>query len=573
MRRLCISEIDHDASIALFEDDRLLGAVSEERLSRVKLHAGFPERSVDWALAEHGLAAGDLDEVCIAKPEMDKEMRLIFGALRDYSPLAEGMSPLAAALDYAALNVYKRAQTTREIARLNGQIRSWLAARRIEGSRVRREFNHHFLHAASAYFGSGFTDALAVTTDGQGGGVTASVYACRGGRMERLHEVKWPHSMGVFYGSVTRALGFKPNRHEGKITGLAGYEPPSPEALALCRAMARSRGGTFTVNGVYGRYPELLRLVRRSSPASVAAAFQIVLEEVLRDFARHYVDATGLTRVVLAGGVFANVKLNQRIAEIPAVEEVFVFPGMADVGLCWGLGAWESARRREFSPRAIPDVYWGPSYSEEAVAAALCRAGVSYRRVDDVATTVGDLLAEGHVVFRFSGRMEFGPRALGNRSVLFHTRDKTVNDWLNKLLRRTEFMPFAPVTLAEEAHHMYRGLDRGRKTAAFMTITFECTDEMKAMSPAAVHVDGTARPQIIEERVNPTYHGIVRRYHQRTGIPSVINTSFNMHEEPIVCSPDDAVRAYLDAKVGALSIGNFLVTAFDTPGRAPHAQP
>ena len=459
MRRLCISEIDHDASIALFEDDQLLAALSEERLSRVKLHAGFPTRAVEWALAAH---PGELDEICIAKPPMAKETRLIGAALREHAPWRDGLGPISAALDYAALHVWKRARTTRDIWRLNREIDGWAAGRGVEG-RLRREYNHHFLHAASAYYGSGWEDALAVTADGQGGGVTASVYACRAGKFERLHEVKWPHSMGAFYASVTRALGFKPNRHEGKITGLAGYEPPAEEALAYCRGMARSRGESFTVSGVYGRYPELMRLVRRHSPGAIAAAFQIVLEEVLRDFTAYWLERTGLGRVVLAGGVFANVKLNQRIAEISGVEDVFVFPGMADVGLCWGLGEWESRRGREFAPRSVSDVYWGPSYSEDEIAAALRRAGLAFRAVEDVGVTVGDLLADGHVVSRFDGRMEFGPRALGNRSMLFHTRDRTVNDWLNKLLHRTEFMPFAPVTLAAEAPRMYRGLPRGRR--------------------------------------------------------------------------------------------------------------
>lgn len=572
MLRLCLSEIDHDASVALFDGSRLLCALSEERLSRRKLHSGFPHLAIEYALESQGLAPSDLDQICIVKPEMERELDAVFGALREYSPFADGMNLLSGTLDYVALNVIKRRRTTADVRLLNQQISTWLRDEGIPSSRVKRQYNHHFIHAASAYYGSGFEDALAITADGQGGGVTSSVYACRRGKFTKMHEVKWPHSLGAFYASVTKALGFKPNRHEGKITGLASYEPPTEDCLAFARSLARSQGETFTVYGVYGRYPELLALARRHTPAQVAAAFQIVLEEVMRDFARHYVEKSGLRKVVLAGGVFANVKLNQRIAEIPGVEEVFVFPGMADVGLCWGAGAFEAARADGFEPRRMHDVYWGPEYGDDKIEGALRASGLPLKKVDDVAAAVGDLLADGHVVSRFGGRMEFGPRALGNRSMLFHTMDPSVNDWLNKMLNRTEFMPFAPVTLASEAERCYRGLDRARRAAYFMTVTFDCTPQMRSTSPAAVHVDGTARPQLIDRDMNPIYCGILERYFQRTGIPSVINTSFNMHEEPIVCTPQDAIRAYLDAKVGALSIGSFLVDIFPTPHRRPHAR-
>lgn len=567
MIRLCISEIDNDASIALFDDDRLLSAISEERLSRRKLHAGFPHRSIDEALRRAGITTADIGELCIAKPPMWKEMRAIHGPLRDYSVFSNASSLTAACLDAGVLYGYKAVRTGRNIFDLNRQIDAWLARTAFPRERVKRAYDHHFLHVASAYYGSGFEDALAITADGQGAGVTAAVYSCRRGKFTRLHEVKWPHSMGAFYAAVTKALGFRPNRHEGKITGLASYEPPAEECLAFCRSIARSDGATFTVQSIYGRYPELVRLTKKYTPAQVAAAFQIVLEEVLRTFAGYWIEKTGLTRVVMAGGVFANVKLNQRIKDIPGVEEIFVFPAMADNGLCWGLGMFEARRNAAFEPRPIHDVYWGPGYSDDHIEAALKAANLPHRRVADVPAAVGDFLADRQIVWRFDGAMEFGPRALGNRSILYQGRDKTVNDWLNKILRRTEFMPFAPVTLAEEAHRCYVGLAGGRRAAQYMTVTFDCTPEMRGWSPAAVHVDGTARPQLIDPSLNATYHGIVKRYYERTGNPSVINTSYNMHEEPIVCSPEDGIRAYLDGKVGVLSMGSYLVSLYDTPQR------
>jgi len=568
MIRLCLSEIDNDASVALFDGTRLVHAVSEERISRKKQHQGFPHLAIRQSLDAAGATLNDVDQLCIAKPEPADEIPAIYGRLRHYSSGGPHMKAFDALLDAVIIRGWKRHTTVRLIRRLHREIEQWLEDNRFPRNRVKRAYNHHFLHVASAYYGSGFTDALAITADGQGGGVTASVYDCRSGRFTNAVEVLYPNSMGLFYAAATKALGYIPNRHEGKLTGLASFATPPEECLRFCRSLAAAQGATFTAHGLYGTYPRLLRLVKRYSPAEIAAAWQLVLEEVLRDFAAWHVKRSGLSRVVLAGGVFANVKLNQRIREIPGVDEVFVFPAMADSGLAWGAGAWEARRETEFQSIAIQDVYWGPSWSDDDIVAAFRRSNVSFETLDDVATTVGDALADDHLVWRFDGAMEFGPRALGNRSILYHSRDRSVNDWLNATLKRTEFMPFAPVTLVEHADECYQDLDSGRRTAYFMTMTFDCTDRMKEWSPAAVHVDGTARPQLIDKAINPDYYGIVRRYYERTGIPSVINTSFNMHEEPIVCSPDDAVRAWLTARMGILSMGRFLARAFDTPNRS-----
>jgi carbamoyltransferase len=289
----------------------------------------------------------------------------------------------------------------------------------------------------------------------------------------------------------------------------------------------------------------------------VAAAYQCVLEDVTRRAVAHWLKATVQTRVVVSGGVHANVKLNQRIRELPGVEALFVYPNMGDGGC--GTGAAMLAFGHDRMPRCGFDtVYFGPDYSDAEVRAALDRAGLRYERCDDVEDRVADLLAAGAVVGRFAGRMEYGPRALGNRSVLYPATDPAVNQWLNAQLGRTEFMPFAPACLAEAAPRLFRNLSGCEKAAEFMTITFDCTDEMTRHSPAAVHVDGTARPQLVTERSNPGFHRLLSAYAARTGIPVVINTSFNLHEEPIVCSPDDAVRAFLAGNLDYLAAGPFL---------------
>jgi carbamoyltransferase len=259
--------------------------------------------------------------------------------------------------------------------------------------------------------------------------------------------------------------------------------------------------------------------------------------------------------------LFSNVRINQKVHEMPEVERCFVHPGMSDCGM--GVGAalaayYDRDPRPWVNTRCLEDVYLGPAYSDREIEAALAGADVDFWQPNDLEGDIARLLAQGAVVAHFDGRMEYGPRALGNRSILYQPTDPSVNDWLNEALVRTEFMPFAPSTLAEEADRCFRGVAGAERTARFMTITFDCTEWMKQRCPGVVHVDGTARPQLVRREDNPRYYRIIEAYRQLTGLPSIINTSFNMHEEPIVCSPEDAIRAFKLGHLDYLAIGGFL---------------
>jgi len=242
------------------------------------------------------------------------------------------------------------------------------------------------------------------------------------------------------------------------------------------------------------------------------------------------------------------------------VQKIFIHPNMGDGGCGTGaaFAAFPTAARAQFN-RAIPNVFLGPCFSEQQIAAALSSAQLPFTKYSPIEPRIASLIAAGKVVARFAGRMEYGPRALGNRSILYHAKEPAVNQWLNQRLGRTEFMPFAPATLYEKRHDCYKNVDGGEHAATFMTLTFDCTDSMKRDSPAAVHVDGTARPQLVSETSNPSFYKVLSEYYRITGIPSVINTSFNMHEEPIVCTPEDAIRAFLQGNLDYLAIGDFLV--------------
>jgi carbamoyltransferase len=430
-----------------------------------------------------------------------------------------------------------------------------------------RFINHHYAHAASAYFTCNYDDALVVSMDGGGDGHSAHVYSVRGGSFERLDAADSYDSLGNYYAYVTALCGFKAKRHEGKITGLAARGVPAYRDIL--DAMIGCQNGRL-VNRAQLLFDQAMSEIRRRLPDAwamedLAASIQAVAEDVAREYIRYWLARTGHTNVALAGGLFANVRINEEIHGIPGVRRTFVHPGMSDEGLAVGAGLavageWMQREGRRHGPRELDTVYLGNEYREQEMAEAVRSARLEMsHHPDDLEIEVARLLADGQVVARFDGRMEYGPRALGNRSILYQPGDPSVNDWLNELLARTEFMPFAPAVLWEETDRLFPGAGGARDTARFMTITFHCTPWMVERCGGVVHVDNTARPQLVRRQDNPGYYRIIEEYSRRTGVPVVINTSFNVHEEPIVRSPQDAVRAFLDSALDYLAIGPFLV--------------
>jgi carbamoyltransferase len=405
---------------------------------------------------------------------------------------------------------------------------------------------------------------LVVTADGVGDGVCHSIAEVdKDHRILRRHESMIFDSIAEIYAYVTHNLGFRSNRHEGKVTGLAAYGRPEatlgifrrvmgwdPERLELRSRLAWGRPGAL----------QLRRMLDGCAREDVAAGLQRAVEEVMGGLVGAALVRYGKRRLCVAGGLFANVRLNQRLRELGAVEDLYVHPGMGDCGQGLGaaLGLWADLEGSR-EPRLLRNVYLGPRYGDDAIESALRAHGVAYRRASDVHAEVAGLLARGCVVGRFAGRMEYGPRALGHRTIYCHAGDPAVNRWLNERLGRTEFMPFAPIVLAARAAELFEDYDPERSVAArFMTITYRATAKGLEQAPAAIHVDGTARPQTVTAEDNPDAYALLRAYEGLTGLPALINTSFNMHEEPIVCTPEDAVRAFLEGRLDALAIGDFL---------------
>jgi len=555
-----------DASAAVVRDGVLVAAVAEERLNRVKLWNGIPHRAIASALALAGLTLDAIDVVAThgaaapepdPEPYRDKERRIIAAHLSE-ERRAEQLAHLHARLTHER-HVFRE------------RTPAYLAEVRALG-RPLRVFGHHEAHAATAYYGSGWDDCFVLTADGWGEDGSSTLWRGGQGKLIALGRSHTFDSLGYFYGSITKALGFTPHRHEGKVLGLAAY-CGAPTSYGPVRAMIdyEPRGRRFIGRMEHGLYvprfenPALKALVAEHPREDVAAAAQRALEEVVCAFVADLGERP--LRLAVAGGVFANVKLNQRVREVPGVEAVYVFPNMGDGGLAVGAAWLAHVSETGRPPAPLGTLFLGPPVLPAEIDAALAGTGFAAARVPDVEQRTAALLAEGQVVAHVDGRMEFGPRALGNRSILCPAGDPRVNDWLNRRLRRSEFMPFAPATLADDAPACYEGLAGGRSAARYMAMTFACTPRMSAEAPAAIHVDGTARPQVLAVDDYPRFHRIVSAYRRRTGRASVINTSFNMHEEPIACTAADAVRAFRASGLRYLVLGDVLVTAPHGRGR------
>ncbi|MBF0146118.1 MAG: carbamoyltransferase [Magnetococcales bacterium] len=438
---------------------------------------------------------------------------------------------------------------------------------------------HHTAHAASAYYCSGFPKAMVVTLDGVGDALSATVFDGVGSNLTQKAKYFYNEMpLGANYEVLTGLLGFNPDRHCGKITGLSARGQPNPECLtALARFFEDSwkLGARNWFDRLHDEDEEAvlreLRQLRQSrfggfNQEDLAWAIQEETERrALALIMEHAPVDVAHTDICLAGGVFANVRVNQKVKGL-GFRNVFVQPAMDDGGLSLGAALYHLGKDWGVLPRRLDHCFLGPSFDEEAMREAIERRGLGYERIDNIHFAIARLVEQGMVVARFDGAMEFGPRALGNRSILYHTVDPSVNTWLNKRLARTEFMPFAPATLIEKAHECYLRVEGCEHAAEFMTITFDCTEGMKRTSPAVVHVDGTARGQLVDARVNPGFHEILREYHKVTGIPSLVNTSFNMHEAPIVATPDDAVASFLDGRLDCLAMGPFLVRSKEAGG-------
>jgi len=547
---------------ALIKDGNLIGAVSEERFLRVKDYHGMPLESIDYLLKICNITLDEIDKVVYGMFDSTTPNQIVLDKL--ISKIATGVASNPNLKEKYIERVSSEVKWN--IKHLD-ELNIWAKDNNMIGKL--NFIDHHYSHAAGAFFTSPFENSMVFTCDGKGNFKSSSVSIGDGEKLIMKDFSTTFDSVGYFYGNITKALGFKAERHEGKITGLAALGDPKKFTHVTEKILSFNEGKIELNMGKYflpwfveeADLPEFYSEVKKYKKEDVAAAAQHTVEKVLTEWIQYSININNnkSSNVCLSGGVFANVKLNQRIRDLPNVDKVFVQPAMGDMGI--PLGSCLAQMQKDNTPfkKFLPSMSLGPSFSDIEVELALKKNKCKYKKIECIEEELAQLIDLGKVIGFFQGGMEFGPRALCNRSIIFHCRDSSVNVWLNKRLNRTEFMPFAPVTTEELAPKCFIGWTREDKSADFMTMTYSVTEEFKKNCPAAIHVDDTARPQIIRKNDFPLMHSIITYYNKLRGDLALMNTSFNNHEEPIVCSIDDALDSLNRNNVDILFIENFIV--------------
>ena len=550
-----------ESSISYMVDGKLRFSISEERINRVKNWYGNPIKSINKFLNENKIDIEEIDLIATHGIAVKTKKNINSKQYINKVKLIKASN----------LNITKKKYLINQIKfrRKKEIIATKRASRLIKNlKKIYKKkifiYDHHECHAATAAYFSGWKESHVLTADGWGDGYSSKLFKFKNNKFYLLRSSSLLDSLGYFYGSITKLLGFRPHRHEGKVLGLAAYGNPNKAYDEISKMISYDNNNKNFIshpeNGLYLPLFEnnnLKKLLKKYSKKDIAAATQKRLEDIVIDYVKS-INSNSL-KISLAGGVFSNVKLNQKIRELKKIKDIFVFPNMGDGGLSVGACCLCHNHFKKLESKKLNNYYLGFSYSEDEILKQIKNFDLKYKKLKNLASVVAKELHKGKIIAVFQGKSEFGPRALGNRSILVSTTNSKVNISLNKKLGRTEFMPFAPITLDKEANNMYLKFNKGKYSSRFMTATYDCTDKMKKLSPATVHVDGTARPQILFRKQNPVVYEILERYFKISKIPNLINTSFNMHEEPIVCSPKDAIRSFIRSKIDYLFIGNLLI--------------
>lgn len=558
MNVLGLSYNYHDAAACVVRDGVAVAAAEEERFSRIKHDSRFPRQAVAFCLRTAGLTSRDLDAVAFYEKPARKLERILQVGKR-HAP-ASAANVVAQFSSHIAGGFHVEAQL-REQMGFEGDV--YFCA-------------HHLSHAASAFYASPYEAAAILTVDGVGEWATVAQFRGRGSVIEKRREIRYPHSIGLLYSTLTAFLGFRANDDEYKVMGLAAYGKPRFRAQ-FEELVTLHRDGSFSLALPYFAF--MYARERMHSPLlesllgppraphesvserhrDIAATLQAVTEDILVALARACRD-DGARHLCLAGGVAQNCVANTKILQRAGYSGLFIQPAPGDSGAAMGAALWASHQvlGQARSP-ARHQTCLGPEFGEAEMLAALQASGVAFRRLPEAerCRQVAALIAQDFIIGWFQGRMEFGPRALGARSILANPRNPHMQDILNARVKfREEFRPFAPAVTAEAAPRYFDLAGESR----FMLLTPQVMPDRAAEIPAVTHVDGTARVQTVSRADNPLFHQLITAFGEISGTPILVNTSFNVRGEPIVCTPEDAVRCFLGTDIDFLAIGPFLAS-------------
>lgn len=553
----------HDSAVCLIKDGQIVAAIEEERWYRDDKHTSvFPLRSIKFCIEQANDPGIQIDHVALNIAPLR--------AFNDAGGLTGSLRPSVR----SQINKKTHKHLASFVKKTKREISNALRGLGLGRPGELHTIPHHEAHAASAFFVSPFEEAAVLTIDGRGEWATTSGFVGRGNTLERLFSVGLPHSVGGVYAAFTDFLGFKRNNDEYKVMGLASYgDPtrhralmrelirPTPEGFELATEHFEDRARDVFVGEAIQKkvgFPVRERESElKQEHKDLAAALQERTEEIGVHLATLLHQKTGLTKLGMAGGVALNCVMNQRILEDTPFEELYIQPAAYDAGGAVGAAYWvyhqELKRPRAF---VMDRANFGPEFEDDEIEAVLKAGLLRYRKVDDIAVEAAKLIADGQIVGWFQGRGEFGPRALGHRSILADPTNPTIQDHVNNRVKhREDFRPFAPSAVEERFGEMFAS----EHLDPFMVTVVPVREEMRERLPAITHVDGTARLQTVSQKTNPLYHRLITEFAKLRELPVVLNTSFNVRGEPMVCTPKDALRCFFTTGIDHLAIGSFVV--------------
>lgn len=550
----------HDSGAAIIEENQILVALNEERLTRRKLEIHFPEQSIKECLNYLNLTPADITQVAVSTYDFSKTLARIFPYTKEEYYLIRRRKKVPGKIS----NLKKRAKY-----KLTEYGPSHLT-KRISEMCVRKSLNrlgfnnyqvhlvdHHLCHAAAAAFCSGFVDCLVITIDGIGDALSGTFSTFSQGKLSRNSVISGKHSLGIFFEHVTNLMNMRELEDEGKVMALANYAYPISDAENPLLDFIKVDG--LKVECTYSTlkmYNELKKILWRYPSEQFAYMAQRTIEVKILELVKNGLSATGFKKVALAGGVFSNIKVNMLIRTLPEMEGCFIFPHMGDGGLALGAALAANYDLNGISSYPLDAVFLGLGYSEELIKSALDASGLEYRYCENIEEETARLISEGYIVFWFQGRMEYGPRALGHRSILALPNSKRIRDLLNlRLKMRVWYQPFCPTMLEEDAQLLLEEYDSPNR---FMTMGYMVKDDKRDEVEGVISVDGSCRPQILQGNESQ-YGRLLTSVKRFTGRGVVLNTSFNIHGEPLVCSPEDAIDTLKRTRNDYLVMGNYLV--------------
>ena len=550
----------HDAGAALTRGDEILFAVNEERLTRRKLEVGFPFLSIEACLNATGLATGDIATVAASTTDPAKTLTRLFPGLKEQYYLIRRRKmaprqtdPFKKAFKYRFTELAPN-PLSRALSRiyLEGQLKT------IGFADYRLELvDHHAAHASAAAMCCGFPEALVLTLDGVGDGLCGSIWTWKAGELTRLAALPAGRSLGIFFEHVTNLMNMRELEDEGKVMALANFAYPIPDAENPMLGIIGVRGlDIVSPYNATEMFRALKAILWRYPSEQFAFMAQRVLEKSVVALVREALERTGMKRLAVAGGVFSNIKMNMRLAELPGMERLFVFPHMGDGGLA--IGAALAANRTLHGATAcrLPDLYLGPAINRDR---NLFSEGEIGYFLKDPAAEAARLILAGEIILWFQGRMEIGPRSLGHRSILARPDNRALKDRLNLLLKkRVWYQPFCPSMLIEDAPSLLETEGQEIRDNRFMTMGFRVRPERLTLMEGVINVDGTCRPQFVGEE-ELRYRALLLRLKEALGFGVVLNTSFNLHGEPLVCSPDEAIEMQRRTGIRYLIMEDWLI--------------